>query len=203
VASCFIGIGCGNGDERPATETGANYESLLAAAKASPETADFAKLRMVWTETDRYDPDMPAKLKTPAILDSLLLLNDRQLLLDSSLALLETCYLNIEAHGMAALIQSERGNTERFRHHQLWFVGLIQSITGSGDGLSPGTAFQVIDAQEENAIVEFYRQTNNIQFGEQMSETIDGHHYHIYDATYPNGQEVQIHFDVDIPMAAG
>jgi len=76
--------------------------------------------------------------------------------------------------------------------------GLLQSITSSGDGKTPETAWQVIEVHEEYVVLQF---SGLMPTGQALVEK-NGHSYDKMTAVNSKtNEEVTLYFNVDIPFA--
>jgi hypothetical protein len=62
---------------------------------------------------------------------------------------LKKCPVDADTHLRVAMCFKEKGDLRSYTYHLGVFYGLLQSITSSGDGLTPETAFVVISVREE------------------------------------------------------
>jgi hypothetical protein len=66
---------------------------------------------------------------------------------------LKKCPVDAETHLRVAMCFKEKGDLPSYTYHLGVFYGLLQSLTSSGDGLTPQTAFVVISVAEEYALL--------------------------------------------------
>ena len=120
------------------------YEGLLEQARANPVDADYTALRMEFTSTPQYKPYD----KDDALLDTLtnaVSVSDWGKILEASNALLAENYLDIKAHQWARAAYEHLDQPQFMSFHLHFSQGLLNSIRDSGDGLTPETAFHVIE----------------------------------------------------------
>ena len=127
---------------------------LACFAKAAlPDGSEFTKLRMDYAASPdalyswNSDPERRALLKIPE--------TDKKQFVEKATAWLKKCPVDAEIHLMTASALSALGRSAETVFHRYMFYGLMQSITGTADGLSPKTAFKVIAIPEEYLVCNY------------------------------------------------
>ncbi len=68
----------------------------------------------------------------------------------------EQCPVDLNLHFIRAVSFRETDQDEVADLHMDWFEGLVDSITSSGDGRTPQTAFETISVNEEYALISVF-----------------------------------------------
>lgn len=114
---------------------------------------------------------------------------------------LKADYADIDTHYVEYLAYNELKNGDLSNIHGFIFHGLLKSITDSGDGKSPDTAFQVIEVHEEYVLL------HALGIGLPKQQSLVQSKGHSFDKiTFDDpqsGEEKAIYFNVDIPMKHG
>jgi hypothetical protein len=162
------------------------YGKLLAQLRAGDTGVDFQKLRFSFRDSPEAkiarDTDSQKKAMIAAI-------NGRRFedALKNANAVLESEYVDIDAHFAAYIAHRELHHDGPAAFHNAVFTGLLKSITGSGDGRSKETAFVVINTHEEYVLLRFLGLTPVKQS--------------LLEARNPEtGEERTLYFNVDISM---
>jgi hypothetical protein len=180
---------------KPAAEKASakDYEDLVGKLKKGDADIDFKKLRFAFTETKNYSPygnrgddsdKMSQSFREKKYKDAL----------KSAEKVLETSYVDINAHFVAAIANKESGNNEKFEFHKKVYLGLINSIIDGKDGKSAGNAFQVIYVPEEYALLNYlgYRR------GSQALVNENGSKFDVLTVTNPeNNETLKLYFNID------
>jgi len=112
-------------------------------------------------------------------------------------AVLESNYVNMDAHFVALVANREMGALDKAQFHRTVFHGLIDSIRSSGDGKSPETAWVVINVHEEYVVL---RVLGFRPRGQSLIQK-DGHSYDVMKVkNTEDGTEQTFYFNVDIPF---
>jgi hypothetical protein len=108
---------------------------------------DFHRMRWLFTKTKHYLPTgYPIKDGEKAM--RLLREGKCKYALPQALSVLETYYVSVQAHFVAAVCYHRAGKPRWARFHGWTYSRLIRSILDSGDGRSPKTAYRVISMPE-------------------------------------------------------
>ena len=186
--------------EQPKTSTQdspkTSYAALLARVKKSDSTVDFKELRLAYTETPEYHPyggDRDTRQKMFASLQA----KQFDQAVESAEKILATNFVEINAHFVAYVANRELGHTDKATFHKFMFDGLIKSINGSSDGLSPETAFVVISTDEEYVLFNFL----GLRPAEQSLVNRNGHSFDRMTANNPKTNETVVYFfNIDKPF---
>jgi hypothetical protein len=176
-----------------ATATAKDYEDLLGKLKKGDTSIDFKKLRFAFTETKNYSPYGNRSEDSSKMLQFYREKNYKEAL-KSAEKVLETSYVDLNAHFVAALSNNETGNAEKAEFHKKVYLGLINSILSGRDGKSAKTAFEVIYVPEEYALLNYlgYRR------GSQALITENGSKFDVLTVTNPeNNETLKLYFNID------
>jgi hypothetical protein len=172
------------------------YATLLAALKAGKTDIDYTRLRLSYMDSPEYKAAKDTSKAEKAMFEELdkkaypAALKDAEEVLDSE-------YVNIDAHYVALAANKEMGATEKAEFHRTVFRGLIDSIRGSGDGKSMETAWVVINVHEEYVLL---RVLGFRPSGQSLLHK-DGHSYdQMKVKNAEDGTEQTFYFNVDIPF---
>ena len=170
------------------------YDALLAMARENPAEADFHALRMAFVRTPHYQP-YASDIESLDALGDALHGDD----LDTALAqvknLLNTNYLDIEAHISADYIYTRRSETAQATYHRAFARGLIDSIARTGNGRSFETAFIVITLAEEYTLLRML----GLQPQTQQLVQHEEHWFDVHNVRHgTSGEAIRVYFNVDI-----
>jgi hypothetical protein len=177
-----------------------SYEALAARVTSGDKTVDFRQLRLAYAESANYSkgPDTdPQKKEMTSALNA----KDYARAIKSADVVLAANYVDMDAHYVEYVAHKELGKTEPSEFHKFVLQGLLRSITDSGDGKSPETAYQVIEVHEEYVLLRF------MGVGLPKSQAYlhkDGHAYDEIKFDDPSSKtEKTLYFNVDIPAKHG
>lgn len=175
-----------------------DYQSLLAAARQDPTTADFTALRMALAESPDFNPYLIADSEKIEALRAAVGREDHAEVIHLGEALLEEDYLRLQYHLVVGFAHHQVGNTEQADYHHTFLKGVLESILASGDGQSLATAIQVISVSEEYDVL-------TALLLKPEAQTLMHHEGHAYDqirAVDSEGRPHVLYFNVDIPYSA-
>lgn len=173
-----------------------SYETLLERVKKQDSTVDFKELRLAYTGTKLYDP-YGGSLDARDAMFAALNAKENDKALAASEKLLAVNYLDINAHFVASVANTNLKRPEKSDYHKYVFQNLLKSIIHSGDGKTLETAFVVISVDEEYALLNFMGLR---QVGHQKVEE-NGHDYDKMTAKNPKTEKTSIYyFNVDKPF---
>jgi hypothetical protein len=188
-ALCLFALASTNAQETPQ----ATYQSILAQVKNSDSKADFGKLRTAFTQTGNYKPydsDRNTKKSLFAALQKKEYAKAKEL----AGKILETNYVDVDAHRAMYRACSELQMTDQAKFHRYVLDGLIQSILKSGDGKTAGTAYVVIATNEEYAALSEL----GIKPTRQALVSDNGKRYDRFDGVnQKNNEQVTVYFNID------
>lgn len=186
------------GDDK--VPAGKLYEALVARVKSSDQTVDFRQMRLAFADSPNYSngPDtttqktaMSAALNGKAFAKAI----------ENAEVVLAANYVDMDAHFVEYIAHRESGALERADFHKFVLQQLLRSITTSGDGKTPESAYQVIDVHEEYVLMRF------MHLGLPKSQSLlhkNGHAYDEVKVEDPESkQEKTLYFNVDIPAKHG
>jgi Domain of unknown function (DUF4919) len=180
----------------PFQETAADrYKSLVERVKKGDPSVDFLELRRAYADSPEYagkgDSEEANKMYEA------FKRKDYAEVLKRAEKILDTDYVDIDAHHMAHLAYRELNDAEHARFHQAITRNLIQSILSTGDGKSQKTAMEVISTSEEYVILGVM----GLRPGRQSLMSENGHQYDRLEAVDPETHlKVTLYFNVDRPM---
>jgi hypothetical protein len=172
------------------------YAVLLASLKAGNTDIDYTRLRLSYMDSPEYKAAKDVSKSEEAMSDELNK-KDYPAALKDAQAVLESNYVNIDAHYVALLANREMGAMDKAEFHRTVFRGLINSIRNSGDGKSLETAWVVINVHEEYVMLRVlgYRPS------QQSLVNQKGHSYDVMKVkNAEDGTEQTFYFNVDIPF---
>ncbi len=170
------------------------YEDLLQSAKFNPDRADFKELRLAYACSLECHPKIEdQELDLRKALADFLNQDDWEAGIGIVNRLLELCYLDIEAHMIAASIYRRTGDERRSSYHLRFAKGLLDSIFQSGDGQSRETAFTVVNVAEEYTVLRVL----GVHSICQSFSRVRGH-FDIFEVLDPtSGQRAAVYFNTD------
>jgi hypothetical protein len=174
------------------------YATLLASLKAGKTDIDYTRLRISYMDSPEYKAAKDVSESEKAMTEALNK-KDYPAALKQAEAVLDSEYVNIDAHYVALVANREMGATDKSEFHRTVFGKLIDSILNSGDGKSPEKAWVVITVHEEYVILNVL---GFMRFPMQQSLMHkDGHSYDVMKAKKAeDGTEQTFYFNVDIPF---
>ncbi len=170
------------------------YEELLKKLKAGDASIDFKALRIAYTDTDDYTP-LGCKDGRDELFKAF---NEKKYKEAVKFAekVMETCYIEMNAHYIASISHSELKNQEKSEFHKKVYLNLVKSIITDGDGKSAKTAWTVISVDEEYAVLSAlgFRRTVQSLINENGSK------YDVLEAFNIENKEetAKFYFNVDI-----
>jgi hypothetical protein len=172
------------------------YATLLASLKAGKTDIDYARLRISYMDSPEYKAAKDTSDSETAMVDALNK-KDYPAALKNAEIVLNSDYVNMDAHFVAMVASREMGAKDKSEFHSTVFHGLIKSILDSGDGKSLQKAWVVINVAEEYVLL---RVLGFRPSGQSLVQK-DGHSYDemkVKDAQ--DGTEQTFYFNVDIPF---
>ncbi len=172
------------------------YAVLLASLKAGKTYIDYTRLRLSYMDSPEYKVAKDTSKSEKAMFEELDK-KDYSAALKDAETVLESNYMNIDAHFVALVANREMGTTDKAEFHRTIFRGLINSIRNSGDGKSMESAWVVITVHEEYVLLRVL----GFRPGEQSLMHKDGHSYDVMKVkNAEDGTEQTFYFNVDIPL---
>jgi hypothetical protein len=172
------------------------YATLLASLKAGKTDIDYARLRISYMDSPEYKAAKDVSDSENAMLDALNK-KDYPAALKNAEIVLDSAYVNMNAHFVAMVANRELGAKDKSEFHSAVFHGLIKSILDSGDGKSLEKAWVVINVEEEYVILRVL----GFKPSEQSLIHKDGHSYdEMKVKSAEDGTEQTFYFNVDIPF---
>ena len=172
------------------------YATLLASLKAGKTDIDYARLRTSYMDSPEYKAPKDTSDSENAMIDALNK-KDYPAALKNAEVVLDSNYVNMNAHFVAMVANRMLGVKEKSDFHSAVFHGLLQSILDSGDGKSMEKAWVVINVNEEYVVIRFL---GFKPFGQSLVQK-DGHSYDVMKVkNAQDGTEQTFYFNVDIPF---
>lgn len=179
-----------------AEDSPSEYATLLAALKAGNTNIDYARLRISYMDSPEYKQSKDVSSAEKSMMEELNK-KDFPAALKSAEIVLDSEYVNIDAHYVALVANREMGATEKAEFHRTVFRGLIDSIRNSGDGKSADKAWVVISVHEEYVLLRVL----GFKPSEQSLLHKDGHSFDVMKVkNVDDGTEQTFYFNVDIPF---
>jgi hypothetical protein len=180
----------------PAQDKPSEYATLLAALKSGKTDIDYTRLRLSWMDSPEYKAAKDVSPEEKSMMTELNAKEYAKALKDSE-TVLDSEYVNIDAHYVAFIANRETGVADKAAFHRLVFGKLIDSILASGDGTSPEKAWVVITVHEEYVVLRALGFTPH----EQSVMQKDGHNYDELNVkSNQDGADKTLYFNVDIPF---
>jgi len=172
------------------------YATLLASLKAGNTAIDYGRLRLSYMESPERkkarDTSEPERAMVAA-----LNAKDFPKALKAAETVLESEYINMDAHFVAFAANQEMGYKEKAEFHRAVFRGLVDSIRNSGDGKSTEKAWVVVSVHEEYVVLRVL----GFQPSGQSLLNENGHAYDVMKVkNRDDGAEQTFYFNVDIAM---
>jgi hypothetical protein len=179
-----------------AADPPSEYATLLASLKAGNTIIDYARLRLSYMESPERKHAKDTSAAEKSMMDALKA-KDYPKALKNAQTVLESEYVNLDAHFVAFIASRETGNPAEADFHRTVFRGLVDSIRNSGDGKSTATAWVVISVHEEYVVLRVL----GFQPSGQSLVNENGHSYDVMKVKgRDDGSEQTFYFNVDIPM---
>jgi hypothetical protein len=116
------------------------------------DVAYYSKLRFDYAARKGYSPDWTVDNQRKAI-ETAYHDGDVEKTIKLGRTWLENVPVDSEVYLMIAMCMKEKGDLKAYCQYLAPFYGLLQSITATGDGKTPDTAFKVISVAEEYALL--------------------------------------------------
>jgi hypothetical protein len=172
------------------------YAVLLASLKAGKTDIDYTRLRLNYMDSPEYKAAKDTSKSEDAMFEELDK-KDYPAALKDAETVLESNYVNIDAHYVALVANREMGAMDKAEFHRTVFRGLINSIRNSGDGKSMETAWVVITVHEEYVVLRVL----GFRPSQQSLVNQNGHSYDVMKVkSIEDGTEQTFYFNVDIPF---
>ena len=190
VAVCLLSLPVLLGAKDPS-----EYARLLSALKAGNTSIDYARLRLSYVASSERKKAKDTSAKERAM-SKALEARDFAAALKNAEVVLDSEYVNLDAHFVAFIANRELGNAEKAEFHKAVFRGLVDSIRNSGDGKSPEKAWVIISVHEEYVVL----RAMGMRPSGQSLMMAKGHAYDVMKAKDQDGKEEELYFNTDIPM---
>ena len=176
------------------------YEEMVERVKSGDQAIDFRQLRLAYMNSKTYKNAPDTEVQKKAMMAALNSKDFRGALNDADVVLASD-YVDMDAHFAEYIANRELNATDKADFHKFVFQALLKSITDSGDGRTPETAFQVIQVHEEYVLL----RSMGVGLPESQSSIHkNGHSYDEMTFKDPkSGQSVTLYFNVDVPAKHG
>jgi len=172
-----------------------DYYEIVKKLKNNDTNVDFQALRLAYTKTRDYKPYGADDSAKDAAFDELRKKNYAQAV-KHALTVLDTNYVDLDAHLLCRIAYKEMGNSERYAFHTSVLQGLVGSLYASGDGTIPEKAIVVISVPEEYFVIN----ANGLKSVKTSTLATNGHDYDRMDVeSRKTGQKSTLYFNIDIP----
>ncbi|MBA3353206.1 MAG: DUF4919 domain-containing protein [Blastocatellia bacterium] len=159
---------------------------------AGHDVAFYSKLRFDYAARKGFSPHWASDEKRKTV-DRAYKLRDTERTITLGRAWLDSVPVDAEVYLMIAMCMKEKGDLKAMCQYLSAFYGLLQSITATGDGKTPETAFKIISVAEEYALLR--------EIGAEVkSQSLVGPCDKM--EVERNGKEYTFYFDVRIPLKA-
>ena len=202
LASIVLGACTSQPAQRPLAEqllasslhpdTTSAYQQAQQNVVEQSSDADFDTLRALYAGSKFYAPWDTAEHEAGLAILNAMEDQDYALCLTLAQSVLKLNFTNLDAHFGA--YNCSRGHDEQTTvFHARVLKGLFKSISNSGDGNAPETAYMVNSANEARA---FVRLSSLLMF-RQESVTEGGRYYHLIFSAHPTKEDVvELYFDL-------
>jgi hypothetical protein len=178
-----------------AADPDANYQTLLATAKAAAPNADWGALRLAYSRRRSFNGMGPGEAKRRMFEAGET--GDCATTLTAAEAVLAESYVDIDAHLVAAFCEDRAGDKAAAQLDRDIGAGLVASVK-TGDGLSPASAFTPIDVDEEYALM----RAMGAHVTDQAMIQSGGHSYDALTSVDAAGHKTTYYFLIDRVLAA-
>lgn len=153
-------------------------------------------LRMAYTHTGQYDPYDPDVGKAHKKIRAYLKAADYPSALNLADSLLYLNYVDIPSHLYSGFAHLQLGDSLLAGYHYSLYYGLLESISESGDGKAPESAFIVISTKEIYNLLYHLK----LETRKQALYNIGGHHFDLMTVKDSSGVEQNLYFNVSLPF---
>jgi hypothetical protein len=178
-----------------APDPDAAYQALLAKAQADPDAADWQAVRFAYAARPAFHVFAQSAAKRTMF--EAAGRSDCAAALPAALAVIAESYVDADAHMVAAFCEDAKGDAATAARDRAVGRALIKSIE-TGDGLSPATAFTVIDVDEEYALI----RALGLHIIQQALIHAGGHAYDQLSVIDDKGHASSYYFLIDRVLAA-
>jgi len=167
----------------------------LPAAGIDPslDVTQLTKLRMDFAAQKDYSPDWASNPDRHAVYEALRA-NHPDDVIRLGEAWLAKNPVDAEVYMLLAISQRQKDDLPAYYRSISLFYGLLRSITSTGDGLTPATAFKVIAVPEEYFVIR--------DIGAKVVAQALVDHYDKMDLQTEDGRKFTLYFDVSISLDA-
>lgn len=175
------------------SEANARYTELVEKIKETALPEDIEEIRMVYVDTERYDPYAVDQADIEKNMFEGLKNEDWEKCLANATKILDSNYINLDAHYGAMICADGSGDDSKGEFHRKVLIGLLDAIRKTGDGESEDSAFFCTSTSE---VWSFIRMQGYRIAGKSLDH-IDGRTYDIMKVIDPDAdREFEWYFDV-------
>lgn len=169
------------------------YELIVERVKARAYADDFRLLRDEYVKTELYNPVDSVEREHTQQLFEALDDNDLKRCVQLAARILARNFTSLAAHRTVMLCHEQSGDDITRQFHAAMYQGLLQSVLRSGDGRTPATAYQVISADEIDAVL----LAQDLEVVSQSLQQLGEREYSRIHVRNPqNWREFDLYFDV-------
>lgn len=176
--------------------TEAEYQALVQRVKGGDLTVDFARMRVLYSQTSAYEPYGPAADKASRA-EQMARGGDAQGALGIANEVFDTYYVSLAAHYAAALAYNKLGDKERETFHGRVWAGMMRAVLASGDGRTAATAMRILTVSDEYHALRSLRVTP----GKRVVAREEGRIFDRWEAKEQSGADRLIYFDITLMFA--
>jgi hypothetical protein len=195
--AALLAAGAARADPAPASaDPQARYQALLSAAQAGGPDVDWGALRRAYADR----PGFKVFVQNPAkrrMFEAAGAQNCAEAL-PAAKDVLTARFIDADAHMVAAYCEDAAGQTGAAARDRAIGAGLVKSMQTAGDGLSPATAFNVVDVDEEYSLL----RALGLKLDEQALIQDGGHAYDALAAVDAAGRKATYYVLIDRVLAA-
>ena len=195
LALPFAAVAATAAPPSPSVDLEAQYQTLLAAAKAAAPNADWGALRLAYSRRPSFKAMDQSAAKRQMFEAGET--GDCGTALPAARAVLAETYVDIDAHLVAAFCEDRAGDRAAAQLDRDIGAGLVASVE-TGDGLSPAAAFTPIDVDEEYALM----RALGAHVTDQALVQANGHAYDALTSVDQAGKKTTYYFLIDRVLAA-
>lgn len=166
-----------------------DYASLVERARRADPQLDFVALRSAYVALPGYSgyaaPDVSSLYKA-------MNRSDWPATRQAGEALLESCYLDLDAHYALMVVAEETGDEAARAQHDYMLTGLSKAIRNGHDGSSPEQAYSVLSVGEEYAVC----RVAGWKVQNQSLISNEGKTYDVLSVRDLDGRTFDVYFDI-------
>lgn len=183
-------------DAPPSDEADKKFASMLAAAKAAPEKADFKALRHAFAETSSFKPYSDWRKEIAAVREQVRRGETKEAEAALEKLMDREGFMRIDGHGLATVLYKRTGQKEKLDLHTGFAKGIAATIFVPGTGLGVEKPIEVLFVDEEYHFLESLKYKRK----RQALEMHEDHWIDVLETEPREGEESQkFYFNIDLP----